>query len=247
LPLQAFTRCGTVTVPALFAIVIWVGMQLGIALLQREGAGAGLAVGSHLGGLVAGVAIALGLGLHVQSCTERHLHRGRRYLDQAHWYAAQGEFIEYVRRQPNDEQGHLELARTYRLTGRHANADHHYRTACRIVAATKRFDRVEEIYAEAERGNSRFTLEPQRQLQLAQILERCMKHQPAARAYARFADSVPNAPEAPLALYRAARLESRDRRGDERSAALLRRLVEVYPDASEAAIARDDLRQLAAA
>jgi len=247
LPLQGINRWGTVHVPAAFAITVWFGTQLGIALLQREGAGAGVACGSHLGGLVSGALIAIVLQLHVQGACELRLHRGRNYLDHAHWYAAQGEFIEYVRRQPKDEQGHLELARTYRLTGRHPQADHHYREAARIVAAAKRFDRVEEIYVEAEKGNSRFALDPPMQVQLAQILERSFKPERASRAWARLAESAPHAEQAPHALYRAARLAPQDAGGELRAQHLLERLVETYPDATEAEIARDDLRQLAAA
>lgn len=243
LPLQAITRWGTATIPALFAIVLWFGMQLGLALLQAEGAGAGVACGSHLGGLVAGTCIAFALRLHVDGAVELRFHRGRRYLDRALWYPAQGEFIEYVRRQPTDVQGHLELARTYRLTGRQPQADHHYRTACRLMAAGKRFDRVEEIYVEAEKGNSHFVLEAPLQLQLAQMLEKSLKNEAAARAWGRLADTSPRSPQAPLALYRAARLAARTPGGELHAVQLLQRLSETYPEAAEAALAADDLRQ----
>jgi tetratricopeptide (TPR) repeat protein len=218
-------------------------MQLGFALLQREGVGAGVACGSHLGGLVAGACIAFALRLHVDGAVELRFHRGRRYLDQALWYPAQGEFIEYVRRQPTDVQGHLELARTYRLTGRQPQADHHYRTACRLAAQAKRLDQVEEFYIEAEKGNSHFALEPPLQLQLAQVLEKSLKAEAAARAWGRFADSAPRAAQAPLALYRAARLAAQTG-GEQHAIRLLQRLSETYPEAPESALAEDDLRQL---
>lgn len=247
LPLQAYTRCGTTRVPAAFAIVLWFGIQLGLALVQGEGAGAGVACGSHLGGLLGGVGLGLLLDLRAAAQAERHLQHGRRYLDRALWYPAQGEFIEYVRRQPQDEQGHLELARTYRLTGRHAHADQHYRTACHLLAAAKRLDQVEEVYLEAEKGSPSFTLGAPQQLQLAQVLERSYKHEPAERAYLRYAHHYAEAPAAPLALYRAARLAAQDPATAWQSESLFARLVEHYPLAAEAGLARTELHHLASA
>jgi membrane associated rhomboid family serine protease len=246
LPLQAYTRCGTARLPVWVAIVLWFGMQLGMALLQREGAAAGVAVGSHLGGLLAGAALGLWLGLHVDAATDLRLHRGKAYLDRAAWFPAQGEFIEYVRRQPKDIHGHLGLARTYRLTGRHVLADQHYRIAGSLEAATKRLDRVQEIHGEALRGNPRFAFAPALQLHLAQVLERCMKPQAAAAAYVRLADWAPHCAEAPLALYRAACLTGRRAAGPPHATELLEQLVERYPETAEASLARAELRRLAA-
>jgi len=146
---------------------------------------------------------------------------------------------------PADPDGHLELARTYRLTGRHALADQHYRRACRLHARTKQLDRVEEIAFEAERGNPRFLLEPAGQLQLAQALDRSLKREPAARAYARFADVYPEAAQAPRALYRAARLAGPDRASGVRAQLLFERLVRHYPLSAEAGLARTALAAIA--
>ena len=238
LPLQAFARAGAVTVPAAFAIGLWFLLQLTMTMLQREGVGLGVACGSHFGGLLAGVGLAMAGGARRAACAEAHLQRGRAYLDRAAWYAAQGEFIDYVRLRPQDEAGHMELARTYRLTGRHALADQHYRRACRLHAAAKQLDRVEETALEAERGNPRFVLDPSCQLQLAQALERSLKREPAARAYQRFAEVYGEAAKAPLALYRAARLAGNDEAGRVRAELLYERILEHYPLAAEAGSAR---------
>jgi membrane associated rhomboid family serine protease len=213
MPLQAYTRCGIALVPSACAIVAWFVIQAGMALLQNEGVAAGVACGSHLGGVVAGALLGLAYGLHRAARAESRLHAGRRYRDRSHWFAAQGEFLEYVRRQPNDEIGHLELARTYRLTGRHPQADHSYRRACALAARAKRLDRVEEIVAEATRGNWRFVLEPAAQLQHAHALERALKLDAARRAYERLAEEHPRAAETPTALLRAARLAASRRAG----------------------------------
>jgi tetratricopeptide (TPR) repeat protein len=212
-----------------------------MALIQLQGAAAGIACGSHLGGLLGGIGLALLLRQQDEARAEQHLHRGRRYADAASWYAAQGELIEYVRRRPENEEGHLELARTYRLTGQHALADRHYRTACHLVAAAKRFDRVEEIWVEARRGSVLFVLGAPQQMQLASMLERCFKSDAARHAYLDLVQHHPQTAEAPRALYRAGRLL---RREPGEAVAVLERLVETYPIAAEAALARMELAQL---
>jgi membrane associated rhomboid family serine protease len=209
MPLQAYTRCGTAMIPVTVAIAMWFAMQLGMVLIQVQGAGAGVACGSHLGGLLGGFGLALLLKMREAAQAEEHLHRGRGYLGRALWFPAQGEFIEYVRALPEDEQGHLELARTHRITGRQPQADHHYRVACHLIARTKRLDRVEEIYDEAVRQSPTFALGETQQWQLAQLLERCLKRRQAERAYVNFANRYPESPATPTALFRRARFGTR--------------------------------------
>lgn len=211
MPLQAYTRCGVAHMPVVLAIGAWFAIQAGMALLQNEGVAAGIACGSHLGGLAGGIGLGLLCGLRRAALAERWLHSGRRYRDRSLWFAAQGDFIEYVRRQPTDDIGHLELARTYRLTGRHAQADRSYRDAARVWARRKRFDRVGEIVREAIRGNSRFVLEPAAQLHYAQCLERALATDQALAAYERLIAEYPQSEETPLALFRAARLAPSER------------------------------------
>ena len=247
LPLQAFTRGGMANIPVLVAIFLWFVLQAGLALMQMQGAGAGVAVGSHLGGLAAGVAFGLLWGLRRAARSEVLLQRGRRYLDRALWYPAQGEFIEYVRRMPHDSDGHLELARTYRLTGRNGLADDHYRAACNLLAAAGRLDRVEEVYVEAEKGSPMFALAPARQLQLAQAQERSMRTAAAEQSYLRYAHHHAQTQAAPLALYRAARLSAQRPGHACHAQTLYQRLVDDYPLTAEAGLARNELQLLAAA
>ena len=235
MPLQAFTRGGTTTVPVCFAIILWFCTQAVMVILQREGVAAGIACGSHLGGLLGGVGFALLLRQRPAAITERILQRGCEYRNRGLWFPAQGEFLEYVRRMPNDEAGHLELARCSRLAGAETLAVQHYRLAGRIVARAKRSDRLAEIAAEAERSLQGFAFEPSQQMQLAQARERGLNTDGAIRAYTSLVDSAPQAPEAPLALFRAWKLQSA--LDEARAAALYARLCQEYPFAPEAAIA----------
>lgn len=242
MPLQAFTRGGLANIPILLAILLWFVLQAGLALTQMEGAGAGVAVGSHLGGLAAGIAFGLLWGLRRAARCEAFFQRGRRYVDRAMWYPALGEFLEYVRFRPADSDGHLELARAYRLTGSHVLADDHYRIASNLIAATGRLDRVEEIYLEAEKGSPLFVLVPALQLQLAQAQDRSMRLAAAEQSYIRYAHHHGQTFEAPFALSRAARL-SAQRLGDLCNAQeLYQRLVDEYPWTAEAVQARHALQ-----
>ena len=239
MPFQAYTRAGTTTLSVIPALALWFLLQLGIVMIQGLGGAAEVAAGSHLGGLATGIALALLIGLRPAALAEQHLHRGEAYLKQAQWYAAQGEFLEYVRRRPRDIEGHLGLARTYRLTGQHVLADDHYRRACEMLARAGSMGRVEEVHREAERGSTGFVLGPTLQLHLAQMLDRTLQSEAAERAYLDYVRTYAQSTGAPLALYRAAHL-ARRRRDPEQSRDLLGCLLAEHPDSPEADLVRNE-------
>jgi tetratricopeptide (TPR) repeat protein len=226
--------------PVSIAVCLWFLVQAALVAAQAQGSAAQVAAGSHLGGLASGVGLGLLAGLRHAALAERHLVRGRRHLERTQWYAALGEFIDYVRRSPRDAEGHLDLARTYRLTGDRPRADEHYRVACKELAASGRMDRVEEVHREAVRANTEFVLEAPLQLQLAQLFERSLRPEPAEQAYLAYARSYGRTGGAPLALYRAARLAARRQALDE-ARGLLQSLVAAHPQAPEADLARLEL------
>jgi membrane associated rhomboid family serine protease len=235
MPLQAYTRAGLVSIPVVGAISIWFLTQLAIAVMQTQGAAAQVAAASHLGGLISGVGLGFLLGLRSRGLAEAHLHRGRIYLDKAQWFAALGEFVEYVRRQPQDPEGHLELARTYRLTERHGPADRHYRLACARLVQLRRMDRVLETYREAQCGQPHFTLPEKLQHQVARLLERSLRPLDAERAWNTLAVEFPMSPNASLALYRAAQLAD-ENNANGRADEFRRTLQEKYPHSDEAGL-----------
>ncbi len=243
LPLQAYVQAGTRTLPVMVAVLLWFLMQIGLAVAQSQGGETGIAVGSHLGGLGAGAAMGMLLGLRRDAAAERHLECGRRYLTQAQWYAAQGEFLDYIRYCPEDPEGHLELARTYRLTTRSTDADSHYRLACEHFAQIGRMDRVEEIHGEAARTNANFALAPTLQLQLGKLLERTFKRDLAEQLYLTYARLYATHEGASFALIRAARL-AQERRDNGGARALYVQLLLEHAATPEAEFARLALRDL---
>jgi Tfp pilus assembly protein PilF len=192
-------------------------------------------VGSHLGGLLAGIVVALGLGLAGQARNERHLEHGLRYLSKAEWFAAQGKFLDYVRLCPQDPDGHLNLARALHLTHHTSAASAAYRKVCEFHAREARFDRVEAVYCEAKRGDASFVLDASLQLQLARLFELTMKPSLAQQGFADFAACYPDHVAAPCALFRAARLA--EHTGNvSRAHPFYRRLLVRYPDSIEAGL-----------
>ncbi|HZM17223.1 MAG TPA: rhomboid family intramembrane serine protease [Candidatus Krumholzibacteria bacterium] len=237
LPLQAYTQAGTRTLPVLAAVGLWFLLQLGLAAAQLQGAAASVAVGSHLGGLMAGIGMGWLLGLRGEGAAEQHLQQGRRHFGSAAWYPAQGEFLAYVRRCPEDPEGHLELARSFRLTARHGEAETHFRRACAGFALQKRLDRLEEAHREAARGNPDFVLAAPLQLQLGRVLERGCKDEAAARVYGHYLRAYPGEPAVPFALFRLARL-TQARSGLAQARPHYVELLLQHPAAPEAEMAR---------
>jgi membrane associated rhomboid family serine protease len=244
MPLQAYTRAGISRVPLVLAVVLWFLMQLGIGLTQVEGAPAEIAVGSHVGGLLVGVLIGLLSRLAHQARDEQHFDRGMRYVERAEWFAAHGQFLDYVGRRPEDPEGHLQLARTQQLTERLDAAAESYHRACALYVEARRFDRVEMVYREAQRARVGIVLEAGAQLHLARLFERTMKPLLAQQAYADYAARYPDLDAAPCALYRAATLA--ESIGETwRAHPFYRRLVETYPGSIEAELVDPPVRQRA--
>ena len=242
MPLQAYTRAGVSRVPLVLAVVLWFLMQLGIVLTQVEGAPAEIAVGSHVGGLLAGVLLGLVTKLAHQARDEQHFDRGMRYMERAEWFAAQGQFVDYVHRRPADPEGHLQLARTQQLTQRLDEAAESFRRACALYVDAGRFDRVEMVYREAQRAHVGIVLEASAQLHMARLFENTMKPLLAQQAYADYAAHYPDLDAAPCALYRAATLA--ESTGEAwRAHPFYLRLLETYPGSIEAELVDAPVRQ----
>ena len=244
MPLQAFTRAGAVHLAVPVCVAFWFLIQVGILVIQSQGGGAQIAVGSHLGGLVFGTGIAWLAGLRTAGCDEALIHHGRRYAGAGEWFAAQGQFASYVQQRPHDPEGHLELARALRVTHRDAEAETHYRHACARLARAGRWDQVDEVFRESKRGNPEFVLEAGMQLHLAQLYERMLQPARAEQAYLRFARHYASHDASALALFRASRLA---RRRGARSTAreLLARILVDHSRTHESDLAHAELARLA--
>jgi membrane associated rhomboid family serine protease len=62
MPLQAYTRAGTVEIPAVFAVALWFVLQIARGLVQTGGGAAQVAYVTHIAGFLWGMALALAIG-----------------------------------------------------------------------------------------------------------------------------------------------------------------------------------------
>ena len=84
---------------------------------------------------------------------------------------------------------------------------------------------------------------PRAQLGVGETYEKTSEAERALEAYARVPELYPDSPEAPMALLRSGRIEAaRNNRAEART--LLNQLIAAYPDAPEAATAREELSRL---
>jgi membrane associated rhomboid family serine protease len=244
MPLQAFTRGGTVEIPAIFAIALWFILQVARGLVQAETASAQVAYVSHIGGFVWGMALAIALGEHRRGKVESLLRKGQSYMRRGEPYAAQGSFIRYLSFRPNDARVYAELARAMVLSGNHAGAVKNYRQACEMLLDQQQRGEAEAVFQEALRENSSFALDCDHQLSLAFGLERNLKPRLAVAAYENFEQRYPQHPEAPFALLRAAGLHWNTLSNPARADGLYRHLVAEYPGDQWVEFAREQIRCL---
>jgi membrane associated rhomboid family serine protease len=246
MPLQGYTRGGKVEVPVVFAIALWVVIQVSRGLVQLEGASANVAYVTHIAGFFFGVGLMLATGAWRSGHLEAHRVKASRYLGKGDFYGAQDELSHYVSRQPVDGEAHADLARVHVQTGDDIGAQANYLKACEMLLRSNERGRAEEVFQEAVRGYPGFALSAEPQLNLAFGLERNLKPETALVAYEGFCARFPRHPEAPFALLRSANIHARTL-GDAASAlSCYQRLIDEYPDDDWVDFAREQRRVLAA-
>lgn len=242
MPLQAFTRGGTVEMPVMFAIVLWFIMQVTRGLLQFEGAGSQVAYVTHISGFAWGMLIAFAGGQLGHGRVEALLQKGERYMREGHPYAAQGALIRYLAKRPDHAIVYAKLARAMVLSGNEDGARKHYRMACEMLIDQGHRGAGEDTYREAVRGFPRFRLGAGHQLNLAFGLERNLKPALAITAYEVFEENYPTNKDAPFALLRTAVLYMHSLSEMEKAEACYRRLIEQYPEDQWADFAHEQIR-----
>jgi membrane associated rhomboid family serine protease len=246
LPLQAYTRAGTVEMPAILAVVFWFLLQGFQSLVPLGGGSAQVAHITHISGFAVGAGIALFTGQWGRGCVEAMWQRARRHFENGEAYAAQGEMIRYLTVHPDNPEGYAMLARAMVLSGNTEGAKKNYRQACHMLLDQLRRGECEDVFQEALRGFANFHLDPAYHLKLAYGLERSLKPKLAIRAYRNFERRFPLHKEAPFALLRAAHLYRSALQSTTSADACYRKLIDKYPDDLWVDFARDQRRRLEA-
>jgi membrane associated rhomboid family serine protease len=244
-PLMATNRAGRAEIHVVFAMAVWVLIQVVRGLVQLEGAAANVAHMTHVAGFTYG-ALAMALAGGWRSGTlEGHLVKAKRYLRRGEYYGAQDEFARYAKARPFDGQAQASLARTSLPCGDRAGALEAYRNACELLLTSGQRGNAETVYTEAARAFDHFVLRAETQLDLAFGLERNLKPTVAVKAYEIFAAVYPDHSEAAFALLRAANLHTHAGRLD-RAQLCYEQLLVRYPRSEWADFAAEHARRLAA-
>lgn len=245
LPLQAYTRAGRAEVPIVFALALWVLLQLTRGLVQLEGASANVAYLNHIVGFFFGVMFTLATGGWREARREAHRIRADRCLRKGEPRGAQEELSLYLADKPDDGHAHAELARVLVQVGDDTEARAHYRKACELLLEARERGDCEDTFAQAIRGFPTFVLSPDPQLDLAFGLERNLKHDMALKAYQNFERNYPDHKEAPFSLLRTANLFRSAFFDTDRAKLCYQQLIKRYPDDEWVDFAREQVRLLA--
>jgi len=245
MPLQGYTRGGRVDIPVIFALALWVILQVSRGLVQLGGAGPNVAYLTHVTGFAFGIGLMAVLGSWRAGREEAYRIRAQRCLRRGDTWGAQEQLSHYVALRPDDGSAHAELARVQVQTEDQIGAQASYLVACEKLLRANQRGESEDVYQEAVRGFPAFSLSAEPQLDLAFGLERNLKPEAALHAYEAFCRRFPDHEEAPFALLRAANIYARTLEDADRARSCYERLVECYPDDAWVDFAREQTRLLA--
>jgi rhomboid family protein len=243
-PLMATNRAGTTELHVVFALALWVLIQVVRGLVQLQGAGASVAYLTHLTGFTFGVLAMVATGGWRRGVIDGHLVKATRYLRRGEFYGAQDELSHYATARPDDGEAHAALARARAQCNDLDGARASYRAACECLLRAGRRGAAERAYQEAARSFPNFVLPPELQLDICFGLERNLKSELALKAYENFVRMYRDHPEAAFTLLRAANLHAKQ--GDLAHArACYERIVRAYPGDTWAEFAAEHARRLA--
>jgi membrane associated rhomboid family serine protease len=244
MPLLAYNRAGRVEVPIIFALALWVLLQIARGMAQLEGTSLGVAYVTHVAGFAFGVAYTLATGGWREARSEAFYVRARRHLRKGDFFGAQEEYSHYVATRPDDGKAHAHLAAVQIQTGDEIGAKASYLKACEILLKSHDRSDCEDAYARALRGFPDFVLSPEPHLDMAYGMERNLKPELALKAYENFARRYPHHKDAPFVLLRAANLYTNAFADLARAKRCYHSLIETYPEDDWADFAREQVRLL---
>jgi membrane associated rhomboid family serine protease len=220
--LHGVHRVGIRYVPAVLAVIAWIGIQLAYGLALPQGR---TAYWSHLGGLVAGVAMALAAGGRTAGRFERRLKAAERYMEQGNWFAAAGETESALRLEPESPLANALHGRALVAAGQRGKAILAFHRAVAGELGRGAMADAARLYLELERLLPGAVLEPGIQLRVAQALRLEGEYEAAARALHDFAAAHSGHPQAEMARLLAGELRA-DLTGDTEGAAALFRDID---------------------
>ncbi len=219
--LRGTARGGVTALPAWVALAAWSGLQAiyaAIALGDPRGA---TAYWAHFTGLALGFGIGAASGLLRRGLWERRLLRAERYLSEANWYAALGEYEAYREGAGERAEGVLGEARCLRLVRRDREALAAYHRAFAVLVADGAWEEAADVAEEMGRVDAAAIPDPRVLAHVAQGLESSGELVRAADLYERTGAAERSDACAAAVLERAGDIARRDLGDLDRAARLL--------------------------
>ncbi len=244
MPFQGVNRAGRIYLPVVSAVLFWFLLQGVRAVMQYGTWGIRVAYSVHLGGFAAGALLALCFKALGEARAEKHLVKARRHFEEASWFAAQAEYVDYLALKEKDAEAHAELARTFICGGDAVRARSYYMDAVRLFFEKGERDGAETIFNEAMRQVPNFALPEDIHLDLACGMERTLKFQSAMNAYEHFVWRYPFSKEAPFVFLRMAGIFEKRFSKPEKAYFCYRRLTDEYSSDRWTEYAREEIMRL---
>jgi len=244
MPLQGVNRVGRQFVPGWMAIAFWILFQGVHSIMQFGVEGVQVAYSVHIGGFACGYLLAIAFGARRSARSESILSKARRHFKKSEWFAAQGEYINYLDQKPDDAVIYAETARAFLCTMETRQARGYYMKA--VTENLRSSDRgaAEAVFAEAMRAIPGFSLPEPVHLDLAFSSERSLKYNTAMSAYKNFTARYPQSTETPFILLRMAGIHERRFHRYSDAYSCYKKLVREHPADTWADYARSEIERL---
>jgi len=239
-PLYGQVKSGIAAIPTAVAIGAWVLLQLAQVGATALGSRDATAYGAHLGGLLLGLLLGLGLRLPQEGWAFSVRHRAERRMAAGDWMGAYEAIHPLVdtdgkggRRDPED---YCLAARACRLLALHRESRRLYRRAVAASLAVGDEAGAAAVYAEALGAFPDLAFPEAQLYRLALALDRLGKRRAALRAFDLFGRLYAGSARLPVVLLRAARLEEIE--DPDRARALYDEQLARFPDSPYGSLAR---------
>ncbi|MHB9038614.1 MAG: rhomboid family intramembrane serine protease [Armatimonadota bacterium] len=229
-------RFDGVEVSALFLIMCWLMIQLGLgvaALYRDDIFGLRLkyvAYWSHLGGFTFGIVTALIANMALQGEREYLTKKGRRDYDEGNLLEAAQDYDSLIKYDPDNALAHAELGKLWAIMEEEMQSLPYYRNAIKLYINQGREEEALSVAEEMKQFWPTARLSAGRRFRLASYLEEDGQYDRAIAAFCEIAEQEPDSAEAQMSLLKIAHLQLSSRRDPAASIATITGFLDRYPD-----------------
>ncbi|MEN6357137.1 MAG: rhomboid family intramembrane serine protease [Armatimonadota bacterium] len=238
-----------IEVSALFLIMCWLVMQLGlglVALYRDDLFGLRLkyvAYWSHLGGFTFGIVTAMIANMALQGEREYLTRKGRQDYDEGNMLEAAQDYDSLVKYDPDNAFAHAELGKLWAIMEEETQSLPYYRNAIMLYIKQGNEEAAISVAAEMKQFWPDAHLEAGWRFRLASFQEENGQYERAIAAFHEIAQQEPDSAEAQMSLLKIAHLQLSSLHECAASIATINTFLERYPTSEWRSFAEKTLRQ----